>query len=80
MDKFGYITSSLYQDFLYKMVSASVNVLRKKINDESSKHVGYKYTITRYDKVLDKKKHHNDNRKKKYYYKWMITYNAVCFY
>lgn len=65
------------QDFIYKMVSAAVNDLRKKINTASSMNTGFKYTITRYDEHLDDKKHHNDNRKKQHFYKWMVIYDPV---
>jgi hypothetical protein len=80
LQKAGVRTTRPTQDFVFKMVSFSVNDLRKKINTSSSDHVGFKYTIMRYAEHLEKKAHHNDNRKKKHFYNWMIIYNPVSYF
>jgi hypothetical protein len=78
--KAGVRTTRRTQDFIYKMVSAQVNDLRRKINKYASESIGFKYTIMRYDEHLDKKAHHNDNRRKKHFYDWMIQYNPVSYF
>lgn len=80
LQKSGVRTTKATVDFVHKMVSAEVNLLRKKINKAASKNVGFKYTIMRYGETLDKKKHHNDNRKKLHFYNWMIMYNPVSYF
>lgn len=67
-------------DFLQKMVSQALNIIRKQINDYASASVGFKYTIIRYGPYLAEKKGTNDNRKKKHFYGWMIRYDAVSFF
>ena len=64
-------------NFITKMVTHSLNALRKSINTKSSDYVGFKYTITRYGDELENAAHKHDNRKQKYFYDWMVQYNAV---
>lgn len=64
-------------NFITKMVTQSLNALRKSINTKSSEYVGFKYTITRYGEELENATDKHDNRKQKHFYDWMVQYDAV---